>query len=93
MSSPMRRSKEKTDLEGLKENIIIGHLIPAGTGMRDYRDIRAYKAVMGDLFYTEEELDQLYQGAQEKPDDAVAAMAPAGKKSGEDAETEESDEE
>jgi DNA-directed RNA polymerase subunit beta' len=27
----------KTDnLNGLKENVIVGHLIPAGTGMRDY---------------------------------------------------------
>ena len=28
------------DLLGLKENIIIGKLIPAGTGMMDYRDVR-----------------------------------------------------
>jgi DNA-directed RNA polymerase subunit beta' len=27
-------------LEGLKENVIIGKLIPAGTGMHQYRDIR-----------------------------------------------------
>ena len=26
-------------LEGLKENVIVGHLIPAGTGLREYRDI------------------------------------------------------
>jgi len=26
-------------LEGLKENVIVGHRIPAGTGMRDYDDI------------------------------------------------------
>ena len=27
----------KTDtLEGMKENVICGHLIPAGTGLRDY---------------------------------------------------------
>ena len=32
--------KGKTDyLEGLKENVIIGKLIPAGTGMRKYRNI------------------------------------------------------
>ena len=24
------------DLSGLKENVIVGHLIPAGTGLRDY---------------------------------------------------------
>jgi len=26
-------------LEGLKENVIVGHRIPAGTGMRDYDDM------------------------------------------------------
>jgi len=31
----------KTDyLLGLKENVIIGHLIPAGTGLERYRSIR-----------------------------------------------------
>ena len=28
-------------LEGLKENVICGHLIPAGTGLKDYQDIVA----------------------------------------------------
>jgi len=27
------------DLKGLKENVIVGHLIPAGTGLREYEDI------------------------------------------------------
>jgi DNA-directed RNA polymerase subunit beta' len=27
-------------LRGLKENVIIGHLIPAGTGMSTYRKLR-----------------------------------------------------
>ena len=32
----------KTDyLEGLKENVIVGHLIPAGTGGREYSKIVA----------------------------------------------------
>ena len=26
-------------LEGLKENVIVGHKIPAGTGNREYEDI------------------------------------------------------
>ena len=26
-------------LEGLKENVIVGHRIPAGTGVRDYDNI------------------------------------------------------
>jgi DNA-directed RNA polymerase subunit beta' len=33
--------ESKSDsLHGLKENIIIGKLIPAGTGMNEYRNIR-----------------------------------------------------
>jgi len=32
--------RAKTDvLSGLKENVIVGHLIPAGTGLRDYENI------------------------------------------------------
>ena len=32
--------KKSTDaLSGLKENVIVGHRIPAGTGMRDYDNI------------------------------------------------------
>ena len=27
------------DLRGLKENVIVGHLIPAGTGLREYNDM------------------------------------------------------
>ncbi len=30
-------------LQGLKENVIVGHLIPAGTGLREYRDIEVEK--------------------------------------------------
>ena len=30
----------KDELRGLKENVIIGHLIPAGTGMKRYRNIQ-----------------------------------------------------
>ncbi|MCQ9205776.1 MAG: DNA-directed RNA polymerase subunit beta', partial [Omnitrophica bacterium] len=30
-------------LQGLKENVIVGHLIPAGTGLRRYRDIEVEK--------------------------------------------------
>lgn len=36
-------------LNGLKENVIIGHLIPAGTGMNYYRDIKLYDENMEDL--------------------------------------------
>ena len=35
---------KRDDLLGLKENVIIGKLIPAGTGMRRYSDIQYDKA-------------------------------------------------
>jgi DNA-directed RNA polymerase subunit beta' len=42
--------KGKTDqLIGLKENVIIGHMIPAGTGMRKYQEIDVFKEFYGDL--------------------------------------------
>ena len=28
-----------TGLNGLKENVLVGHLIPAGTGLREYDNI------------------------------------------------------
>jgi DNA-directed RNA polymerase subunit beta' len=37
------------NLRGLKENVIIGHLIPAGTGMRNYRKVKLYDKEHGDL--------------------------------------------
>ncbi len=36
-------------LRGLKENVIIGHLIPAGTGMRQYRNMRLFGENQEDL--------------------------------------------
>jgi DNA-directed RNA polymerase subunit beta' len=36
-------------LHGLKENVIIGHLIPAGTGMRNYRNVKLYDEHSEDL--------------------------------------------
>jgi len=52
--------KGKVDhLRGLKENVIIGHLIPAGTGMPDYRDCDVYQYAVGDMDFTEEELKMM----------------------------------
>ncbi|MGA2775068.1 MAG: DNA-directed RNA polymerase subunit beta' [Candidatus Omnitrophota bacterium] len=36
-------SGKHDELSGLKENVIVGHLIPAGTGFRDHRDIEVVK--------------------------------------------------
>ena len=51
--------KGKVDpLIGMKENVIIGKLIPAGTGMRKYRDIRLNSELsMDDDLFFEEGLD------------------------------------
>ncbi len=43
-------------LEGLKENVIVGHKIPAGTGMRDYDNI-----IVG----SKEEYDEIMSSKQE----------------------------
>ncbi|WP_445956174.1 DNA-directed RNA polymerase subunit beta' [Yeosuana sp.] len=44
------------DLEGLKENVIVGHRIPAGTGMRRYTNI-----IVG----SKEEFDEMMQARKE----------------------------
>ncbi|MCI7145858.1 MAG: DNA-directed RNA polymerase subunit beta' [Clostridiales bacterium] len=73
--------KGKTDhLEGLKENVIIGKLIPAGTGMRKYRNIELDYGV--NEAYIEEfrrmkmeaEEEELY-GSDEGLDEVVPQMA------------------
>jgi DNA-directed RNA polymerase subunit beta' len=46
-------------LEGLKENVIVGHLIPAGTGIRDYQ-----RLVVG----SREEYEALVAGQQPDPE-------------------------
>ncbi|MFC1670542.1 DNA-directed RNA polymerase subunit beta' [Spirochaetota bacterium] len=63
--------KGKVDqLRGLKENVIIGHLIPAGTGLREYGGISVYEETPGDLdgTYQEEavESEEVEEKAEEK---------------------------
>ncbi|MGN0701707.1 MAG: DNA-directed RNA polymerase subunit beta' [Lentihominibacter sp.] len=65
--------KGKTDhLEGLKENVIIGKLIPAGTGMRMYRNIELDYGVNQEVIDSyreslkaEEEEDEAYEEINE----------------------------
>jgi len=53
-------------LRGLKENIIIGHPIPAGTGMKRYRNIKLFDDESQDLDeYMQEILDRRKQEAEE----------------------------
>ncbi|MDR1869064.1 MAG: DNA-directed RNA polymerase subunit beta', partial [Treponema sp.] len=52
-------------LRGLKENIIIGHPIPAGTGMKRYRDVKLFDEDSQDLDeYMQEILDKRKQEAE-----------------------------
>ena len=45
-----------SNVTGLKENVIVGHLIPAGTGLRHYDNI-----IVG----SKEEFDEMMQAKQE----------------------------
>jgi DNA-directed RNA polymerase subunit beta' len=44
-----RHQRKRDYLSGLKENVIIGHLIPAGTGSRHYQTSRPVSAVKEDF--------------------------------------------
>ena len=50
------------NLRGLKENVIIGHLIPAGTGMRKYHDVT--------IISPEDELEDVFK--QEQPAEDIS---------------------
>lgn len=58
-------------LRGLKENVIIGHLIPAGTGMKGYNKIKLFDENRADL-------DAHVQQILEVREKERAAMAAAG---------------
>ena len=51
-------------LLGLKENVIIGHLIPAGTGIERYRDLKV-------VFEDEDEEEAMAAEAEGKPTSAA----------------------
>ncbi|MBQ2206819.1 MAG: hypothetical protein II413_06385, partial [Treponema sp.] len=55
---------ETDDLRGLKENVIIGHMIPAGTGMRQCHNVKLFDSSNADLDAKMEEI--LEQRRQEK---------------------------
>jgi DNA-directed RNA polymerase subunit beta' len=58
----------RDDLKGLKENIIIGHLIPAGTGIYRYHDIE---------FLVDEPMGKEAADWTEREEDPFAALAKA----------------
>jgi len=71
--------KGKVDhLRGLKENVIIGHLIPAGTGVRIYNNIDIYQYEPGDLDGVATEAVEA-EGVQENPELTAADLDSAEK--------------
>ena len=63
--------KSKTDrLLGLKENVIIGKLIPAGTGMKQYRNVTLVSNEVSKYALTEDKFDEV--NYDEDPDDGEA---------------------
>ena len=54
------------EMLGLKENVIVGHLIPAGTGLRSYEDL-----VVG----SQEEYDMLKAAKEDVSEEQSAEVA------------------
>src|SRR5213080_4129518 len=55
---------KKDDLRGLKENVIVGRLIPAGTGMEYYRNVRLSPEMEEAAAKVQEEVSQAYEEAE-----------------------------
>ena len=63
----------RDELLGLKENVIIGKLIPAGTGMRTYRDIRAVPTEMPEQVVPADLLERFSGNGEDEYDYGEAA--------------------
>ena len=57
---------DEDQLRGLKENIIIGHMIPAGTGIKDYRNVKLFDGSDNDLDIQMEEVLERRRIEQER---------------------------
>ena len=69
-------------LLGLKENIIIGKLIPAGTGMQQYREIQTEAPDYEPLeYYSSDTASRPPSGWHHRPVAARPAMAPTPRSS------------
>ena len=61
------------ELEGLKENVIIGSKIPAGTGKKYYDRLKVYKNVVGDLDFIDNEEEDVEIQQAHSPSQEVAS--------------------
>jgi len=68
-------SGKKDRLVGLKENVIMGHMIPAGTGYRNYFD-KGVRHLGEPPVEQKPELKSVLVGNQEKPQEVAAEEAP-----------------
>ncbi len=70
-------------LRGLKENVIIGHLIPAGTGMRLYRNVKLFDDQTEDLdayvqsIIEQRKLEEQLQAEREVEEEVMEEAQPA----------------
>ena len=71
----------KDELRGLKENVIIGHLIPAGTGMKKYRNIQLDPGQLEELQRQVERIKAERKAAEELEEDDFDVEDIAGMKS------------
>jgi len=65
-------------LLGLKENVIIGHLIPAGTGIKDYDHIELAPADDDDEFVGVEEVGAGMDEIDDMHEEPLSASAKDG---------------
>ena len=71
----------KDELRGLKENVIIGHLIPAGTGMKQYRNIQLDQGQLDELQQQVERIKAEHKAAQQLEEEDFDVEDIAGMKS------------
>ncbi|MBN9503314.1 MAG: DNA-directed RNA polymerase subunit beta' [Armatimonadetes bacterium 55-13] len=64
---------KKDQLVGLKENVIIGRLIPSGTGVKQYRDVAV--DVQRGPAWAEQSLTALVEADEHELDDPLSALA------------------
>jgi DNA-directed RNA polymerase subunit beta' len=60
-------------LRGLKENVIIGNQIPAGTGIRAYRDVKLFDENMENLDVTVQRILEQKRKEQEEREAEIRA--------------------
>jgi DNA-directed RNA polymerase subunit beta' len=65
-------ASSRDNLRGLKENIIIGHPIPAGTGMKRYQNVRLFDTEQQDL---DEYMNSILEKRKLEAEEAEAAAS------------------